>query len=101
MFEPTLPHADYEGWLQVLDTLASWNAAIIIPGHGEPATTKNLKWQRDYLADMLQQVRAGISKGLSREALIESVDLNHHPVYGDNKVSSARSVRAMVDKLLN
>jgi glyoxylase-like metal-dependent hydrolase (beta-lactamase superfamily II) len=93
------PDADYDRWLKVLDTLASWNPEIVIPGHGEPAITQNLKWQRDYLADMLQQVRAGISNGRTREELIKSIDLGRHPVYGKNQVSTARSVGAMYDKL--
>jgi glyoxylase-like metal-dependent hydrolase (beta-lactamase superfamily II) len=95
------PDAHYDRWLIVLDTLASWKPAIVIPGHGEPATTQNLKWQRDYLADMLQQVRVGIGNGLTKEELVKSVDLDHHPVYGKNKVSTARSVGAMYDKLKN
>jgi glyoxylase-like metal-dependent hydrolase (beta-lactamase superfamily II) len=93
------PDANYDRWLTVLDTVASWNPAIVVPGHGEPATTQNLKWQRDYLADMLQQVRVGIGNGLTKEELVKSVDLDHHPVYGKNKVSTARSVGAMYDKL--
>ncbi|HTF20078.1 MAG TPA: MBL fold metallo-hydrolase [Chryseolinea sp.] len=95
------PDADFDRWLQVLDTLASWNPRIVIPGHGEPATTENLKWQRAFLADMLQQVRAGIANGRTKNELMKSIDLGHHPVYGKNKVSTVRSVGAMYDRLKN
>lgn len=95
------PDADFDRWLQVLDTLATWNARIVIPGHGEPATTENLKWQRAYLADMLRQVRAGIANGRTKDELMKSIDLGHHPVYGKNKVSTTRSVGAMYDRLKN
>jgi hypothetical protein len=44
-------------------------------------------------------VRVGIGNGLTKEELVKSVDLDHHPVYGKNKVSTARSVGAMYDKL--
>lgn len=92
-------HADYDKWLDVLDTMAAWNAKIVVPGHGEPGTTETLKRQRLYLKDMLDQVRAGIKAGKSKQALIEEIDLSRHPVYGENKISTTRSIGAMYDKL--
>ena len=93
------PNADYDKWLTVLDTMAAWNIQTVIPGHGELCTTKTLKQQKDYLADMLQQVRAGIKAGKSKEELVKGIDLGKHPVFGQNKVSTARSISAMFDKL--
>ncbi len=93
------PLADYEKWLKVLDRLAGWDIKIVVPGHGELGTTQSLSNQRDYLADLLQQVREGIKAGKSKEELIKEIDLGKHPVYGANKVSTARSVGAMFDKL--
>ena len=91
--------ADYDKWLDVLETMAGWNPTIVIPGHGEPATVEQLKNQRLYLKDMLEQVRYGIKAGKSKEQLIREVDLSKHPVYGENKVSIKRSVGDMYDKL--
>lgn len=93
------PNADYDKWLSVLDTLASWDIKIVVPGHGELGTIETLKRQRAYLADMLQQVRQGIEAGKTKEQLEKEIDLSKHPVYGENKVSIARSIRAMYDKL--
>ena len=93
------PNVHYDKWLTVLDTLASWNIKTVVPGHGELATTETLKRQRDYLADMLTQVNRGIKAGKSKEELIKEIDLTRHPVYGQNKVSTTRSIRAMYDKL--
>ena len=95
------PHVDYDRWLTVLDTLARWNVKTVIPGHGEPATTENLKSQRAYLADMLNQVRQGIKAGKSKEEIVETIDLSKHPVYGKNTVSTTRSVKAMYEKIIN
>lgn len=92
-------HADYDRWPTVLDTLASWNVKVVIPGHGVPATTEQLHNQRAYLQDMLQQVRAGIAAGKSREQVIRETDLTRHPVYGKNKTSITRSVGDMYDNL--
>jgi cyclase len=93
------PDVDYERWLNVLAKMESWHPRIVIPGHGEPATSEQLKNQRRYLKDMLEQVRNGIKAGKTKEQLIRDVDLSKHPVYGDNKVSIRRSVGDMYDKL--
>lgn len=93
------PKADYDKWLAVLDTLISWDPVTIVPGHGEPATVAQLKNQRAYLADMLAQVRLGLKSGKTKEQVVRAIDLGKHPVYGDNKLSTERSVRAMYDRL--
>ena len=93
------PDANYDRWLTVLDTLASWNIQTVIPGHGELGTIETLKQQRSYLADMLQQVRQGIKAGKTKEQLINEIDLSNHPVYGSNKVSIKRSIGDMYDRL--
>jgi cyclase len=93
------PNADYTGWLKVLQKMESWQPRIIIPGHGEPATTEQLKNQRLYLKDMMEQVRRGIKAGKSKEKVIKDVDLSKHPVFGDNKISIRRSVGDMYDRL--
>jgi len=93
------PDVNYDRWLAVLDTLASWDIKIVVPGHGELGTTETLKQQRSYLEDMLRQVRLGIKAGKSKEELVKEIDLSRHPVYGQNKVSTERSIRAMFDKL--
>jgi glyoxylase-like metal-dependent hydrolase (beta-lactamase superfamily II) len=93
------PNVAYDKWLAVLDTLASLNITTVVPGHGELGTVVTLKNQRAYLADMLTQVRRGIKAGKSKEQLVKEIDLSRHPVYGQNTVSTARSIRAMYDKL--
>jgi cyclase len=93
------PNANYDRWLAVLDTLATWDPKTIVPGHGELATIETLKNQRDYLADMLQQVRQGLKDGKSKEDLVKTINLSRYPGYGKNKVSTERSIRAMYDKL--
>jgi len=92
-------NANYDRWLSILDTLISWNPTIVIPGHGEPTTTRELVNQRLYLADMLKQVRQAIRAGKTKQQTVEQVTLDKHPVYGDNKVSTRRSVGAMYDRL--
>lgn len=92
-------HVNYDLWLNVLDTLASWTINTVIPGHGDPGPKLILIQQKDYLSDMLTQVRTGIKAGKTKEELVNEIDLSKHPVRGINKTSNARSIRAMYDKL--
>jgi cyclase len=92
-------HADYDKWLQVLDTMAGWDVTTVVPGHGDIGTTATLRAQRAFLADMLQQVRAGIAAGRTPDQLVSEVDLSRHQTWGPNKVSNDRSIRAMYRNL--
>lgn len=92
-------NADYDKWLDVLQTMAGWDIKIVIPGHGDPGTVETLRQQRLYLQDMLDQVRAGIKAGKTKQALVKEIDLSKHPVYGANNVSTVRSIGFMYDKL--
>ncbi len=91
-------HADYEKWLVVLEQMSKWGAAIVIPGHGEPADNGILLRQRDYLHDMMQQVKKAIQAGKSKQQVIESVNLRKHKVYGENEKSIRRSVGDMYER---
>ncbi|MEJ1238835.1 MBL fold metallo-hydrolase [Chryseolinea sp. T2] len=93
------PDADYDKWLNVLDTLAGWKVRTIVPGHGELATSTTLILQRNYLADMLKQVRQCIKAGKTSDETVRTVNLSTHPGYGANKTSTDRSVRAMYTRL--
>jgi hypothetical protein len=48
---------------------------------------------------MLAQVRRGIQAGKTKEDLVKEIDLSRYPVYGQNKVATERSIRAMYDRL--
>ena len=89
--------ADHANWIRALDTLAQWDANIVVPGHGRPGTTQTLQGQRAYLADMVDQVRAGIRAGKTADQLASEIDLSHHKPFGARP--SAGSVRAVYRKL--
>ena len=93
------PDADYDNWIRVLDDLAQWDVGIVIPGHGSLSDTATLRAQRVYLADMQQQVRAGIRAGKTADQLSQELDLARHGSFGVNKDSNAVSIRAMYKKL--
>ena len=91
--------ADHAHWIQQLDRMSQWDVTTVIPGHGSPSPLAALRQQRDYLADMLDQVRAGKRAGKSADELATAIDLSRHGSFGGNAEANAVSIRAMYRKL--
>ena len=88
--------ANYDGWLRALDRMAGWNVKVVVPGHGTVSDSSALNAQRQYLADMMKQVRDGMQAGKTADELVREVDLSSHGVIAQSKEANAASVRAMV-----
>src|SRR5262245_35463109 len=95
----TDPDADYDNWIRALDRLAQWDVKTMAPGHGDLGTTETLRGQRAYLADMQEQVRAGLKAGQTPDQLAKQIDLSRHGSFGVNTEHNANSVRAMCRRL--
>ena len=91
--------ADPDNWLRVLDDLALKGAGIVIPGHGAQGTVAAIRGNRAYLADLINQVRAGIGRGESAEQVEKSVKLTQHNPWGQDAARNQVSVRAVYAKL--
>lgn len=91
--------ADHENWVRALDRLASWDVKTVIPGHGPLGDVPALRAQREYLADMLNQVRAGKRSGKSADVLVREIDLSKHGSLAANASSNAASIRAVYKRL--
>jgi cyclase len=87
--------ANYEGWLKALATMESWDPTTVVPGHGSPSSKAALTAQREYLADMLAQVRAGRKAGKSADQLVSEIDLSKHGGIASSAAGNATSIRAM------
>jgi cyclase len=93
------PDADPDNWVRVLDALAQKDVAIVIPGHGVQGTPEALRGNRAYLADMIQQVRAGIARGATAEQLESEIKLTKHNPWGQDEARNKASIRAVYAKL--
>jgi len=89
------PDADYERWIHALEEIASWSPEIVVPGHGPVSDTQALSADRDYLADMMKQVSAGIKAGKTPAELAAQINLSGHGVIASDAAANANSVRAM------
>jgi cyclase len=93
------PDADPDNWLRVLDDLAQKDVAIVIPGHGAQGTVAAIRGNRAYLADMINQVRAGIERGASADQLAKEIKLTNHKPWGQDETRNQVSIRAVYAKL--
>lgn len=93
------PDADHENWIRALDRMAAWDVNTVIPGHGTPAARPALHAQREYIADMLNQVRAGKRAGKSADDLTREIDLRRHGSLAASPAGNASSIRAMYKRL--
>lgn len=84
-----------ENWVRVLDDLLAWDVKTVVPGHGPPVDLAKMRAQRDYLQDMLSQVKAGIREGKTAEDLARAIDLSKHSPFGVNPAANAASIRAV------
>jgi glyoxylase-like metal-dependent hydrolase (beta-lactamase superfamily II) len=87
--------ANPENWIRVLDQISLWDVQTVVAGHGAPVDLPKLRQQREYLADMLAQVRAGLGAGKSADELAGSIDLSRHGTFGVNAAANATSIRAV------
>jgi len=89
--------ADHDNWVRALGMLENWDVRTVVPGHGRLGTVQTLTGQREYLADMVSQVRAGIRASKTADELAREVDLSRHVPFGAS--SSAGAVRSVYRKL--
>jgi len=93
------PDADPDNWLRALENLSSWDVTTVVPGHGTPATRLALTAQREYLADMLKQVRAGKQAGKTADQLEKEIDLSSHGTLAGSATGNATAIRAIYKRL--
>jgi glyoxylase-like metal-dependent hydrolase (beta-lactamase superfamily II) len=72
---PWLGDCDLDGWIGTLDRILALDVAVVVPGHGPPATLKELASFRDLLRDIRAAVAAAIRSGASEDAAVREVML--------------------------
>ena len=80
---PNLIDATTSAWVETLDRIvAAHPNATFVPGHGDIATTADLKAFRDYLSDLRGAVQKAQAAGQSGDALTQAVLAQLKPKYG-------------------
>jgi glyoxylase-like metal-dependent hydrolase (beta-lactamase superfamily II) len=93
------PDANYDGWLAALDRMAGWNVHSVVPGHGPVAGPEALRTEREYLGDMLRQVKTGTAAGKSADQLSRDINLSSHGTIAGSADANTTSIKAMFHHL--
>lgn len=72
---PWFGDCDLDGWIAALDRVLAMEVAIVIPGHGLPATRKELGQFRNLLAAVRHAVDRALKSGWSEDAAVRDVAL--------------------------
>jgi glyoxylase-like metal-dependent hydrolase (beta-lactamase superfamily II) len=72
-FPPNDTDIDGARWAQILTELASWNPAIVVPGHGDIGGVEILTAVRDYMVDLGKRVAAERKAGKDADAIVASL----------------------------
>ena len=83
------PDADPVNWVRVLDDLSTKDIGIVIPGHGAQGTVEAIRGNRAYLADMINQVRTGIERGVALDQLETTIKLTQHKPWGEDEATQS------------
>ena len=90
--------ADVPHWVQVLNMLAGWDVATVVPGHGFLGTTDTLRAQSAFLDDLWKQVSAGKKAGKTVEDLLKTVDLSKHGDFAADEQQNQSAIRQVFRK---
>ncbi len=72
---PWFGDCDLNGWIAVLDRVLQMDVKTVIPGHGEPASLKEVAAFRDLLAAIRSAVQQALTGGLSEDAAVNDIML--------------------------
>jgi glyoxylase-like metal-dependent hydrolase (beta-lactamase superfamily II) len=98
---PWLGDCDLDGWIDTLDRILALDVAVVVPGHGAPATLKELAAFRNLLHDIRSAVAAAIRSGASESAAACEVTLPQYASLPRYEQWLAFNVRAAYRYLCN
>ena len=69
-----------DGWIELLRRIAAMDADVFLPGHGDVGRRQDLFDQARLLADLQASVRGAMSRGLTREEIVDTLQF---PAYAE------------------
>jgi len=76
---PYMGMAEFTTWIEALSVLETWNAEVVVPGHGPMGGKEVLTEQRRWLETFIEEVRTWSVGGLSQEEIFVRL-LGRHTV---------------------
>jgi cyclase len=75
---PWFGDCDLDGWIAALDRVLAMDVKTVIPGHGEPASMKEVMQFRHLLSAVRGAVRQALKSGASEDAAVAEIVLPDH-----------------------
>lgn len=75
---PAMDDGDLENWVAALDHILALPVEHVVPGHFGLAAKNELRFFRDYLADLRDQVAGMYNQGLSLAQVKQKVDMHQY-----------------------
>ena len=91
---PWFGDCDLDGWIRTLDRVLTMKVRIVIPGHGPPATLREVAQFRALLADLREAVRGALRAGLTEAAAAREIALPQYAGMPRYKEWMAYNVRS-------
>jgi glyoxylase-like metal-dependent hydrolase (beta-lactamase superfamily II) len=85
----------YIGWIRALDKIAQLPVKTVVPAHGDLGDVDLLRRQRDFIADMWNQVKQGLKAGKSAAELKKTQQFTEHGVFARD----ARETEDMIESM--
>lgn len=96
---PWLGDGNIDGWINALEKASRLDAGIVVPGHGRPATLKEVRAFRDMLAALRSGVADARAGGMTEDEAVRSVALRDYektPRYTEWMPWNVRNVYRML-----
>jgi glyoxylase-like metal-dependent hydrolase (beta-lactamase superfamily II) len=89
----------YIGWINALDKLAQLPVKTVVPAHGELGDVDLLRRQRDFIADMWNQVKEGLKAGKSAAELKKkTLRFTEHGIFGRDARETEDMIESMCER---
>lgn len=75
---PWFGDCDLNGWIAALDRVLKMDVTTVVPGHGPPASLKEVAAFRELLAAIRAAVQGALTKGLSEDAAVNGIVLSQY-----------------------
>lgn len=95
VFFRNLPGFDEQDMLATFDKAESFDAEIIVPGHGSIGTKRDLQDVRQYLADLRDGVQAGIARGRTLQQIQAELTLDRYASWENYATARTLNIEGM------
>src|SRR4029078_7941348 len=88
----------YIGWIRALDKIAQLPVKTVVPAHGRLGDVDLLRRQRDFIADMWNQVKQGLKAGKSPAELKKTLQFTEHGIFARDAREIEDVIESMCDR---